>query len=56
MTPQQAMNNFNLFLELSERNTYEQYRGAVREIAETCLALGIQGDDSHPIIKADQGT
>ena len=47
MTPQQAVNNFKLFLELSPRNTYEQYRAAVRELAEICLELGIEGDDRH---------
>lgn len=51
MTPQQAMNNFKLFTELSDRNTYEQYRGAVRELAELCLRLGIEGDDNHKINK-----
>jgi hypothetical protein len=48
LTPQQAMNNFKLFLELSPRNSYAEYRAAVREIAETCLATGIQGDDKNP--------
>jgi len=31
MTPQQAVNNFKMFLELSPRNSYEEYRAAVRE-------------------------
>ena len=48
MTPQQAMHNFKLFLELSPRNSYEQYRAAVRELAEICIQLGIEGDDAHP--------
>lgn len=47
LTPQQAVNNFKLFLELSDRNSYEEYRAAVHEIAETCLAHGIEGDDHH---------
>lgn len=47
MTPQQAVNNFKLFLELSPRNSYEEYYAAVRELAETCLELGIEGDDEH---------
>jgi len=42
MTPEQAMNNFRLFLELSPRNTYEQYRAGVRELAAICISLGIQ--------------
>lgn len=51
MTPQQAVNNFKLFLELSPRNSYEDYRAAVRELAEVCLAYGIVGDDQHPKTK-----
>jgi hypothetical protein len=42
MTPEQAMNNFRLFLELSPHNSYADYRAAVRELARTCIGLGIQ--------------
>lgn len=49
LTPQQAINNFKLFTELSDRNSYEEYRAAVNELAETVLELGIQGDDAHPL-------
>lgn len=45
MTPQQAVNNFKLFTELSPRNTYEQYRAAVLELATLCASMGIAGDD-----------
>lgn len=48
LTPQQAVNNFRLFLELSPRNSYEDYRAAVRELAEICIDHGIKGDDNHP--------
>lgn len=41
LTPQQAVNNFKLLLELSPRNTYAEFRAAVREIAETCIGLGV---------------
>lgn len=47
LTPQQALNNFKLFLELSPRNSYKEYRAAVQELATTCLNLGIEGDDNH---------
>ena len=50
VTPQQALNNFKLFLELSSRNSYKGYREAVCEIANTVLELGIEGDDAHPPI------
>lgn len=46
MTPEQAINNFKLLLELSPRNTYQGYRQAVREIAQTCVSLGIA--DTEP--------
>lgn len=42
LTPEQAIANFKLLLELSDRNSYEQYRAAVREIAEICINLGIK--------------
>ena len=42
MTPEQAINNFKLLLELSPRNSYDEYRFAVREIAETCIKVGIR--------------
>ena len=51
MTPQQAINNFKLFLELSPRNSYDQYRAAVAELAGICVQLGIVGDDLHPVKK-----
>lgn len=47
IAPQQALNNFKLFLELSPRNSYEDYRAAVCEIAQTVLDAGIVGDDRH---------
>lgn len=56
MKPQQAINNFRLFLELSPRNTYDEYRAAVRELAETCITLGIEGDDKHPINSLTSGS
>jgi len=48
LTPQQAIDHLKLFLELSARNSYEQYRASVRELASICLERGIQGDDKHP--------
>lgn len=49
LTPQQAINNFKLFLELSfTRNDFSTYVQAVRELADTCIKLGIEGDDNHP--------
>lgn len=53
LTPQQALNNFRLFLELSPRNFHADYRAAVCEIARTCIELGIAGDDHHPDAPAD---
>lgn len=53
LTPQQALNNFRLFIELSPRNSYADYRAAVCEIARTCIELGIAGDDHHPDAPAD---
>lgn len=50
MTPEQAMNNFKLFLELSPRNSYKDYRAAVREIAETCIALGIHDPAKDAVV------
>ena len=47
LTPQQALNNFGLLLELSERNRYEDYRAAVHEIANAVLERGIVGDARH---------
>jgi hypothetical protein len=47
LTPQQALDHFRLLLELSARNSYEDYRAAVCEIANTVLERGIAGDARH---------
>lgn len=49
LTPQQALANFTLLTELSERNSYEDYRSAVNEIVDTVHEHGILGDDAHPL-------
>lgn len=46
LTPAQALNNFRLLTELSNRNTYAEYRGAVNEIAEICLEKGIEAPNA----------
>lgn len=47
VTPQQALNNFKLLIELSDRNSYAAYRASVQEIARAVLARGIEGDDQN---------
>lgn len=43
ITPEQALNNFRLLLELSPDNTYQEYRSAVQEIASCMIERGIKG-------------
>lgn len=42
LNPAQALNNFRLLTELSDRNTYAEYRGAVNDIAEIVIESGIR--------------
>lgn len=51
ITPTQALNNFRLLTELSNKNTYAVYRGSVNEICEEVLSRGIT-DHSTPKLLA----
>jgi hypothetical protein len=41
ITAAQAINNFKLLLELSSKNSYQQYRAAVQQIAAEVIERGI---------------
>lgn len=51
ITPAQALNNFRLLTELSNKNTHAVYRGSVNEICQEVLSRGI-ADRSTPKLLA----
>lgn len=42
LTVKEALHHFTLLIELSDRNSYEDYRSAVREIAQNAINRGIE--------------